>query len=415
MFDAKTLAIIIFIISYVGIIFTRLPWVNIDRPSAAFFGAVAMIVSGIVSFNEAMLAIDFHTISLLIGMMIIITVLSADGAFNFLMEKIIKFVPDNKKFLWFVIFFTGISSAFMVNDAVVLMVTPLIIAICQSSSINPVPYLIAEIFSTNAGSVMTITGNPQNMLIGMKSNISYLSFMLYLLPISLISMILIYYFITLFYKEEFKENKVIVKNFNSTYRLKTLRLAFFIFGIVLFGFFTGHLIKIPISLIALSGASIMLLFGHSKPRRVIDKVDWILILFFCSLFILIKGLEKTGTFTTILENIKLSKSISGVYLIHLISLIGSQIISNVPLTMFMVPILHNAPDALWLSLASSSTLGGNATIIGAIANIIVLESAKRLGINITFLEFLKIGLPFTIISLLVSLIIFQLYLIFGIL
>ncbi|HNZ41739.1 MAG TPA: SLC13 family permease, partial [Bacteroidales bacterium] len=164
--NIQIVALIIFFITYVGIIFTRLPWINIDRPSAAFFGAVAMILFSVLSFEEAVLSIDFNTIALLLGMMIIISTLQLDGFFSFIARKTMVYSRTQFRLLVIIVFVTGVSSAFMVNDAVVLLFTPVIIALCHTYRINPIPYLIAEILASNAGSVMTMTGNPQNMLIG---------------------------------------------------------------------------------------------------------------------------------------------------------------------------------------------------------------------------------------------------------
>jgi len=169
----QTTALIIFIITYIGIIFTRLPRMNIDRPSAAFFGAVAMILFGVLTFDEAIHAIDFNTIALLLGMMIIISTLEIDGFFEWIATRTLAIADTPFKLLVVLSFTTGIASAFLVNDAVVLLFTPVIIGMCLSLRLNPIPFLIAEILSSNIGSAMTITGNPQNMLIGINSGISY--------------------------------------------------------------------------------------------------------------------------------------------------------------------------------------------------------------------------------------------------
>ena len=205
-----TTAVIIFIITFLGIIYTRLPKVNIDRPSAAFFGAVAMILFGVLTFEEAVLAIDFNTIALLLGMMIIIVVLELDGFFTFIAEKTISLSKSRNQLLIIIVFVTGIASAFLVNDAVVLLFTPVIIQICRSAKLNPIPYLIAEILSSNVGSAMTITGNPQNILIGMQSGISYSKFLLHLLPVSFLGMILIIPLTKIFFRKEFKNGSQLV-------------------------------------------------------------------------------------------------------------------------------------------------------------------------------------------------------------
>ncbi len=400
----EIIALIIFVITYTGIIFTRLPWLNIDRPSAAFFGAVSMMLFGVLTFDEAMQAIDFNTITLLLGMMIIIASLQADGLFNYLTEKSIKIAKNQRRLLAYIVWLTGIASAFLVNDAVVLMFTPIVIMICRASQLNPIPYLIAEILASNIGSAMTITGNPQNMLIGINSQLSYGEFMLYLAPISLLGLVFVIYAVRWYYKAEFSEKKMISMPTESlSYRFDSLRFSVPIFLGVVLMFFLGKLLNLSISLIALTGASLIIIFGHIKPRRIIDKVDWVLILFFASLFIVVKGIEKVGWLDSFTSQALLTDDLNGILSIHGLSLFGSQIVSNVPFTLVMLPLLKaNSYPILWLSLASASTLAGNATIIGAIANLIVIESARKYGIRIKFWEFLKPALPITIVSLIFS-------------
>jgi Na+/H+ antiporter NhaD/arsenite permease-like protein len=207
MLTKETIALIIFIITYLGIVFTSLPGLNVDRPSAAFFGAIAMILFGIVNFDEAIQAIDYNTIALLLGMMILISVLELDGFFTLIAQKTISFSHNKNQLLFIIIFTTGIASAFLVNDAVVLLFTPVIIKICESGKLNPIPFLIAEIMASNSGSALTITGNPQNILIGISSGIAFGRFMIYMLPISILGMLIIYFTIKLFFKNEFNEGK----------------------------------------------------------------------------------------------------------------------------------------------------------------------------------------------------------------
>jgi Na+/H+ antiporter NhaD/arsenite permease-like protein len=408
------IALTIFIITYVGIIFTRLPKINIDRPSAAFFGAVAMIVFGIISFNDAVSAIDFNTIGLLLGMMIIVATLQLDGFFSLIAEKAISYSKDQRKLLFIVVFSTGIASAFLVNDAVVLLFTPVIISICRSSKINPIPYLVAEILSANAGSVMTITGNPQNMLIGINSGIDYAEFFIRLLPVSLISMIIIVYIVRFMYPKNFYfKRPIYYSGEKQNYQYSSMKFSVPIFGMVIIMFFFSKQINLSIPLIALLGASLILIFGKIKPSNVVKQVDWVLLLFFASLFIVVHAFESTGMMKGLLA-LNFSESTFGNILsLHGISLIMSQIVSNVPYTVLMLPIMKvSGNDFLWLSLASASTLAGNATIIGAMANLIVIESAEKLGVKIKFLEFLKTGIVVTVITLLLSVLIIYVQLFF---
>jgi Na+/H+ antiporter NhaD/arsenite permease-like protein len=397
-------ALIIFVITYIGIIFTRLPKINIDRPSAAFFGAVAMIVFGVLSFEEAVKAVDYNTIALLLGMMIIISTLQLDGFFSLIAEKTLSWSRTPLRLLIIITFVTGIASAFLVNDAVVLLFTPVIIAICTASSLNPKPYLIAEILAANIGSAMTITGNPQNMLIGINSDIDYATFFFKLLPISLFGMAMIVVVVRWFYRSHFGFEKVIaVESHKFEYKYDSMKFSVPIFIGVVIMFFLGKLLKLPIPVISLVGASLILIFGKVRPSQVIKNVDWVLLLFFSSLFIVVEGAVKAGLMDFFIQSHGLTGDLAGIVKLHGLSLFMSQIVSNVPYTVMMLPVLKSmSSEILWLSLASASTLAGNATIIGAMANLIVIESAEKLQVKIRFWEFFKIGIIVTLLSFLIS-------------
>lgn len=405
-----TAAVIIFTLTFLGIIYTRLPKVNVDRPSAAFFGAVAMILFGVISFEEAVLSIDFNTIALLLGMMIVIAVLELDGFFTLIADKTISLSKTSNQLLLIIVFITGIASAFLVNDAVVLLFTPVIIQICRSAKLNPVPYLIAEIMASNVGSAMTITGNPQNILIGMQSGISYSKFIFHLLPVSLIGMLVIVLVIKFFFKNDFmKDSQLTFTKKSSSYNFQSMKFSVPIFLIMVFLFFFGNILKLSIPMIALAGASLVLILGKIKPSQVIKQVDWVLLLFFAGLFIVVHGIEKVGVLDPFIENTPITNFLSGILSLHGLSLVLSQIVSNVPYTILMLPILKTASsDLLWLSLASSATLAGNATIIGAVANIIVIEVAKKYDVDIGFWKFLKVGSIVTVITLIISVVILYL-------
>jgi len=288
------IALIILIITYIGISFTRLPKVNIDRPAAAFLGAVLMVLFGVLTPQEAISAIDFNTIALLLGMMIVIATLEEKGFLTYLAVKSMSIAKNPKGLLIVVIVATGLASAFLVNDAVVLLFTPVIIETCNLMGIkNPVPYLIAEAMSSNIGSVMTITGNPQNMLIGMTSGISYIDFFLYLFPIAFLSTIVLIFIVYFIYRKDFNQELKIddsIKINNFDFKQMRFSLPILIFTMVLF--FLSSFIKLEIPMIALIGAVLMLLFAGVNPSKIISKVNWVLLLFFAGLFIVIGGLQR---------------------------------------------------------------------------------------------------------------------------
>ena len=410
--NIQIVAIVIFVITYVGIIFTRLPWINSDRPSAAFLGAVAMILFGVVSFDEAMQSIDFNTIALLFGMMVILSALQVDGFFNLVSSFTIKFAKTPKKLLVTIVIFSGLGSAFLVNDVVVLMLTPIVIYVCTKNKLNPIPYLIAEILAANVGSVMTITGNPQNMLIGINSGISYSRFLLHLFPISLIGLIFVYSIIIRFYPADFKKSvKIITQNQDSQFNIHKLKYSLTIFIIVIVLFFFSHIVNLSIPIVALLGASLVLLASKTRPSEIIAKTDWVLLLFFASIFIVVHGVEKTGVFDKLMQFNLLTNDVSGIGFVHALSLIMAQIISNVPFVIALLPVTSEATsDIIWLSLASASTLAGNATIIGAMVNLIVLEIAAKQNVQISFWEFFKSGIIVCVITFILSFFILNLQL-----
>ncbi|MEM3068818.1 MAG: anion transporter, partial [Nitrososphaerales archaeon] len=384
------------------------PKVNIDRPAAAFLGAVLTVLFGVLTPQEAISAIDFNTIALLLGMMIVIATLEEKGFLTFLAVKSMSIAKNPKGLLIVVIVATGLASAFLVNDAVVLLFTPVIIETCRLMGIkNPVPYLISEAMSSNIGSVMTITGNPQNMLIGMTSGISYIDFFLYLSPIAFLSTIVLIFIVYFIYRKDFNQELKIddsIKNNNFDFKLMRFSLPILIFTMLLF--FLSSFIKLEIPMIALIGAALMLLFAGIKPSKIISKVNWVLLLFFAGLFIVIGGASKAGVLDLFLKAINFSPNVEGIISLNFFSTVISQIVSNVPLTMLIIPLIKYAQsNLLWISLAAGSTLGGNATLIGAVANLIVAEEADKKGVKISFKEFTKTGIIVTILTILIAILI----------
>lgn len=397
------IATIIFALTYIGIIFTKLPRLNIDRPTAAFVGAVAMLCFGVVNLQEAVSFIDFNTIFLLLGMMIMISVLKADGFFDAAASEILLFATSRFKLLVYTVFITGIASAFLVNDAVVLIFTPIIISVCTGSGLNPLPYLMAEILASNAGSLMTMTGNPQNMLIGINSGMTYAAFMLRLLPIAIIGMLIIVAVIRIVYRKEFSDKTPLTHKTSRAPLKKPKLTSALIFLLLTIAFFFGKILDLPLCVLAMVASSLAILLSDHKPAELMKGVDWVLLLFFASLFIVVGAVGHTGVLD-FMFNLPLQDNLTGILSIHGISLVMSQILSNVPYTVLMLPLMHTADSqTLWLALASASTLAGNATILGAMANIIVIESADKLGVKITFREFLKSGILVTLATYAISL------------
>jgi len=394
--------------SYLGIAFTRLPWVNIDRPAAAMTGAVLMVALGVLTFDQAVQAIDYNTLALLLGMMLLVVVLQSQGFFTLLASRYVTIASSPARLVTSVVVLTAVCSAFMVNDVVVLLFTPVVIQACRVQRVNPVPVLIAEALASNIGSTATIVGNPQNMLIGVTSGISFARFFAYLTPVAVASTGLLLAALWLFYGKTWKGKHEAVagpvgQTQTATVDARGLRRSVPILLAAMTGFFLSSFIGVRIPVIALVAGVAAMLFSRVKPSEVIKRVDWVLLLFFGGLFVVIGGARQAGVLDVFLERVQVSPNLAGIVSVHAVSVVASQLVSNVPLTVLLIPLLQKAPgDTLWISLASGATLGGNATLVGAMANLIVAEVAYREGVVIKFSEFLKVGLVVTAATIVAS-------------
>ncbi|MEK7296778.1 MAG: SLC13 family permease, partial [Planctomycetota bacterium] len=329
-------SLLIFALTYIIISAQKMKWHRLDRPSGALLGAVLMVLCGVMTLDEAYRSIDFNTILLLLGMMILIAYLKIANCFKYLSYLLISHAGSPFLLLCFVVFSSGILSALFVNDTICLMFTPLLILALSRTKLNPVPYLIALATSSNIGSVVTLTGNPQNMLVGIFSKIPYLAFTWRLLPIGILSLcantLIIY---GLFRKEVGLErlNPIALEKppLDLMLTVKSLGVLFLIFlGFV----FTGNL---PLS--AITGSLALTIISGIKPRDALEKVDWTLLVFFSGLFIVVGGVNKAGVLTLVYNAVEpyLGKTASGqIVNFSIFSVIASNLVSNVPFVLVSV-------------------------------------------------------------------------------
>ena len=407
-------AAIILIITYIGVIFTRLPHMNIDRPAAAITGGLLMVLCGVLTFDQAVRTISYDTIVLLLGMMLLVAALQQTDFFTMIATKTIALAKHPRQLLILVVVITAVGSAFLVNDIVVLIFTPVVISACRIVKSNPVPYLIAEAMASNIGSVATIVGNPQNMLIGVASGISFTRFMVYLLPVAIVSTIILLAVVFLVYRremaaapafEQLRSETLTIMAGHSTpaARARLMKWILPVLVLTIICLFFSSFLGMSVFLVAMAGGVAAMLFSGIKPSRLIQTVDWPLLLFFAGLFVVIGGAEHAGVLDIFVNNLKIGTDAAGIWSIHIFSTVVSQLVSNVPLTMLVMPMIQQVPgDVLWISLASGSTLGGNATIIGAVANIIVVEQAFRQDVKVGWWEFTKTGLIVTALTIAAS-------------
>ena len=394
-------ALILFILTYIFIGLRQIPRLHIDRTAGALVGAVLMIVFGVLTLEEAFHAIDMHTLLLLLGMMIITVYLRTAGFFELMAGRILTFARTPLQLLVFVSVSSGLLSALFVNDTICLLYTPIILEVALQLGVNPMPYLLALATSSNVGSVMTVTGNPQNMLIGIASKIGYLEFLAALFPVTFIGLVVCIAVIRFVYRDEIHATAFSVRPrlaeipVRRTLLVKSLVVSAGVLG----GFSAGY----PYSLAAITGAVILLLTGGVRTEKILEGVDWTLLLFFAGLFVVMHGVEASGLARVVIARIGSIGAFSPAGKIaglSAVSAILSNAVSNVPAVMLLRPLMNTLGNdkIMWLALAMSSTLAGNMTLIGSVANLIVAQQARR-RLEIGFMEYFRVGALITVITL----------------
>ena len=399
--EARMLAAyLIFFGSYFVFALGKFPWMKIDRPGAAIIGAVLMVAFRIVGPQQALQSVDFATIVLLFSMMLVVANLRTGGFFERMAEWTIDRLHPHH-LLPTVIFTSGLLSAFLVNDIVCLVMTPFVVHMTQRLRLPPVPYVVAVATASNIGSVATITGNPQNILIGSLSGISYLEFMAHLGPVAILGLVVNWLLIRRIYLGGPIDHVRVADVLSAPeFQYEPMRKKpVVVLVMVLAGFLAGA----PPAMMAAVGAAVLLITRTVEPSKVYEKVDWGLLVFFVGLFIIVAGAERAGLTAALLQPFaRWDLHQIGIFVPLTAAL--SNIVSNVPAVMLLRTLIVNFPDphAGWLILAMASTLAGNLTITGSVANIIVVERAAAEGIQIGFRDYFRIGLPVTVATLLLG-------------
>jgi Na+/H+ antiporter NhaD/arsenite permease-like protein len=397
--DARILAAYcIFLASYVVFALGKFPGLKIDRTGAAIVGAVGMVAFRIVRAQDALHFIDFQTIVLLFSMMLIVGNLHLVGFFEWNAEAVLRRLKP-QQLLPAVIFTCGVMSAFFVNDIVCLVMVPFVLSITRRMQLHPLPYLLAVATASNIGSVATITGNPQNMLIGSFSGIHYRDFLVHLGPVALIGLFIDWAVLHWVHMrnagfEADAKDEIPLPALD----LSRLTKPVIVVAIVVAGFFAG----VDPALMAALGAATLLITRTLEPQKLYKEVDWGLLVFFVGLFLIVGGAENAGITNKLLEIAHhWNLQNMGVFTITVAAL--CNVVNNVPAVMLLkalVPGFAN-PRTAWMVLAMASTLAGNLTITGSVANIIVVETAKP-EVEIGFRDYMKAGVPITLMTLLVG-------------
>lgn len=413
---------IILIVSYVFIALEK-----VSKVTVALIGAAITILLGLVSQDKGDIAlnphyfinfIDFNVIFLLVSMMIIVHITARSGVFNWIAIELLKMTKGHPVWVLVAIaIFTAVASAFLDNVTTVILIMPVTFIIAKALDIDPIPFLITEVLSSNIGGTATLIGDPPNIIIGSKAGFSFMDFVNELTGIVLIILSISIVILIIFFRKSLhttKEKMLQVAKMDNSCTIKSKKLLITsctVLGFVILGFVTHDITHIQTYLIAMLGASILLLF--QKPEKILVHVEWNTIFFFIGLFTIIGGFEASGGIKLIanwiLEVTNGNESLTAMIILWASGIL-SGIIDNIPYTATMAPLIYQIQlvegaqyaHPLWWCLSLGACLGGNMTLIGAAANVIVSETANKHGAPISFMRFLKYGITITAVSLLLS-------------
>jgi Na+/H+ antiporter NhaD/arsenite permease-like protein len=376
-----------------------LPPFRFNRATLALIGAILVLLFGVLTPNAAYAAIDWNTLSLLFAMMVFTTHLRLAGFFDLAGQALARSSRSPGWFLAILLLASALLSALFINDTVVLLLTPLIIRVTLAGGLNPLPFLMGLAVSANIGSMATPIGNPQNILIASTAGLGFGDFLGALTVPAIVSLAVAWGLIVLVYRKSWRGAvQPLPPRPPRIHRALLVKCA-----VALAVMLTGFMLGWPLALAALAGAAVLLVTRRVNPGKVLAHIDGSLLLLFSGLFIVTRAVESTHGFQALLAWARplLSENLG---LFSALSALLSNLISNVPAVMVLKPLIPGLadPHRAWIALAAASTLAGNLTLFGSVANLIVAESARRAGITLGFVEYLKVGLPLALASIAIT-------------
>jgi Na+/H+ antiporter NhaD/arsenite permease-like protein len=386
-------------VTLVGVAIGRWPGLRMNRATIALVGATALVVVGSLSLEEAFAAIDWNTILLLFGMMVLNVKLRMAGFFQVVTARVVRVARTPRLLLALILAVSGAFSAIFLNDTIVLVFTPLVLDVTTALRRNPLPYLVGLVTAANIGSVATITGNPQNMLVGLSSGISFVNFTAALAPVAILGLGVAWLVLVVVYRTEFRAvplNPGAAAAIDTTTDPRLLRKALFATAMMVVALVVG----LPVPLSAAMAAALLLVTRHTEPERVFEGIDWGLLVFFSALFVVTGSLETSGLGGSLFAALRPFTD-GGPLALTGVSVVLSNLVSNVPAVMLFRPVVPTLsdPGTAWLTLAMATTLAGNLTLLGSVANLIVAEIARRRGVHLSFFEYLKAGTAIAVLTL----------------
>ncbi|WP_313641927.1 ArsB/NhaD family transporter [Paenibacillus sp.] len=410
-------AIGIFLLIY-GLIISE----KIHRTILAMLGAIVMVAMGIVDQETALHHIDFNTLGLLVGMMMIVGITAETGLFKYAAVKSAKLAKGKPRRILIALFIiTAVASAFLDNVTTVLLMVPVTFSITRQLRIHPLPFLMSQIIASNVGGTATLIGDPPNIMIGSAvKELTFMSFINNLAPVIIIIMLAYIPLLLLMFGKQIKSTPELQQSIMDMDEKamitdhKLLRKCLIVLGITISGFFLHQALHLESATVALAGAFLLLLLtgGEHMLEKAFRSVEWITIFFFIGLFVLVSGLVETGVIAELAAKaIELTGGdvLMSSMMILWVSAIASAFLDNIPFVATMIPLIQEMGqmgitnlEPLWWSLALGACLGGNGTLIGASANLIVAGLAGKEGYPITFMKYLKVGFPLMILSIVIS-------------
>ncbi|MGH8024581.1 MAG: SLC13 family permease [Limisphaerales bacterium] len=402
----EIIAIAIFCVTYVLISGRQFKILPLNRPAAALLGAVLMVACGVMTPDQAYQAVDYDTLVLLMGMMVITAYLSMAGFFEWAAGWILYRAKNAASLLLLLVCVSGALSALLVNDTICLMLTPLVVTVIARGGLPLPPYLLALAMSANLGSAATLVGNPQNMIIGHFSGISFPRFSMSLAPAAAAGLAIEYAILRIGFRRTLAA--AVLQRPDSAPRkpdTRLLILTFVVVALVFAGFVLGE--NLPWT--ALAGGMLLMVLARRDTRQALKLVDWHLLVFFAALFIVVEGLNGAGLPDSVFHRLQPLFGVSSgsqAWNFAWFSVIGSNVFSNVPFVLVAGKWIHNfaQPERMWKVMALATTFAGNLTILGSVANIIVLESAGR-RMEMGFWDYAKFGIPVTVLTTIAGMII----------
>jgi Na+/H+ antiporter NhaD/arsenite permease-like protein len=395
----ELVATVIFAITYILISGRQLKILPLNRPAATLLGAVLMVATGVITPERAYRAVNYDTIVLLLAMMLISAYLYLAHFFEWAADAVLEISRTPQRLLLYLTLTSGILSALLVNDTICLMLTPLLIVVIRRGKLPMLPYLIALATSANIGSVATLVGNPQNMIIGHFSRIPFSQFSLALGPAAIVGLA-INYLVLRFGFRKILRHAVLERKSAMASKLDRALFATvcIVFALILAGFIIG----LNLAWTALTGAVLVMVLARRDTHEVLKLVDWHLLVFFAALFVVIDGLSDTGLPDGIYRRLQplFGSGLTGqAWNLTWFSVVGSNVFSNVPFVLVAAKWIERFADPalMWKVLALSTTFAGNLTLVGSVANMIVVESARD-HIQVSFWDYARFGIPITILT-----------------